>query len=437
MICSKRVEGKGTEEMTSGNRIRTTLEHRAPDSVPVDFGGTLATGVHVSCVAALRRYYGLDAGPVKVIDPGQMLGEIDEDLSKVMGIDTVEIRRRITRFGFPAEDWKLWRMHDGLEVLVPGRFNVTVDANGDTLLYPQGDVAAQPSARMPKDGYFFESVIRQEPLDENALDPKDNLEEYVPVSEQDLEYLESRARIAAATGRAVIASFGGTGLGDVASIPGPALKRPRGIRDITEWYISTHSRRGYIHQVFQGQCQLAIANLERIAARLEPLVDVVYICGTDFGTQDSSFCSVATFRELWMPYYQQINTWIHRNTRWKTFKHSCGAVSRFIPAFLESGFDILNPVQCSAAGMDPEELKSMYGDKIVFWGAGVDTQHVLPFGTPEQVRSQVLRRCEIFARGGGFVFSTIHNIQALTPTENIVAMLNAVREFNGVKSDAA
>jgi uroporphyrinogen-III decarboxylase len=132
-----------------------------------------------------------------------------------------------------------------------------------------------------------------------------------------------------------------------------------------------------------------------------------------------------------MPFYKELNAWIHRNTPWRTFKHSCGAVEKLIPSFLESGFDILNPVQCSAAGMGPEHLKSTYGDRVVFWGGGVDTQQVLPYGTPAEVREQVLRRCEIFAQGGGFVVNTVHNIQAQTPVENIVAMIEAVHDFNG------
>ncbi|MBM3744667.1 MAG: methyltransferase, partial [Acidobacteria bacterium] len=148
-------------------------------------------------------------------------------------------------------------------------------------------------------------------------------------------------------------------------------------------------------------------------------------------TQASSFCSEATFRELYVPYYQQVNGWIHRNTRWKTLKHSCGSVVRFLSAFVDAGFDVLNPVQCSAAGMEPERLKRAFGDKLVFWGGGVDTQKTLPFETPEKVREQVLRRCEVFAPGGGFVFNAVHNIQAGTPVANIVAMLDGVREFNG------
>lgn len=420
-----------TAQISSSGRVRETLNHRAPDRVPLDFGSTNVTGIHVSCIAALRRYYGLDDGPVKVLDPGAMLGEVAEDLKQAMGIDTEGIRGRNTRYGFPMTDWKPWRMYDGLEILVPGGFTVTVDDNGDTLIYPQGDLGAPPSGRMPKDGYFFDAIIRQPPVDDDNLRPEDNLEEYGPMAEADLAHFESVARAARATGRAVIANFGGTALGDIGVIPAVGLKHPKGIRDVAEWYVSTTSRRDYVQKVFEGQVDRAIANFERLAPRLRDFVDVINVCGTDFGTQSSAFCSVKTLNELWIPHYRRINDWVHQNTPWKTFKHSCGAVAKFVPSFIECGFDILNPVQCSAAGMDPDTLKRTYGGDIVFWGGGVDTQQVLPFGTQAEVREQVLRRCEVFARSGGFVFNAIHNVQAATPVENIVAMLDAVREFSG------
>ncbi len=417
--------------ITSRERVIAALCHRQPDRVPVDFGSTTVSGIHISCVAALRDYYGLEKHPVKATDPGQMLGEVEEDLKRVLGIDVDGVLTRSSRFGFPLEDWKPWRMFDGLEILVPGGFNTTVDENGDTLMYPQGDLAAPPSARMPKGGYFFDAIIRQSPIDDGRLDPRENLEEYVPISEEDLSHLEGEAKRAAATGRGVIAGFGGTSFGDIGHIPGVSLKHPKGIRDITEWYISTRTRREYIHRVFAGQCDIALGNLAAIARRVGDMVHAVVICGTDFGTQNSSFCSVETFRELWMPYYLQVNRWIHRNTRWKTLKHTCGAVEKFLPSLIEAGFDILNPVQCSAVGMEPEHLKRTYGDRLVFWGGGVDTQHVLPFAKPADVREQVLRRCEVFAKSGGFVFNAVHNIQAGAPVKNIVAMIDAVREFNG------
>ncbi len=423
--------------MTARERVLTTLSHREPDRIPIDFGTTSVTGMHVSTVAALRDYYGLERRPVKVQECLQMLGLIEADLQQALGIDVEGMLGRKTNFGFPIRDWKPWRLNSGLDVLVPGDFNTTVDANGDTLIYPQGDTSVAPSGRMPAGGHFFDVIVRQEPFDDENLNPSDNLEEYGPVDPVALEYFAHATRTARATGRAVVASFGGTGFGDIAHVPGPALKHPKGIRDIAEWYMSTTSRRGYIHQIFSAQCDYAIANLERIYAVVGDNIDIAFICGTDFGTQSSTFCSVNTFRDLYFPYYKRVNDWIHAHTPWKTFKHSCGSVVRFIDSFIEAGFDILNPVQCSAAGMDPEVLKSKYGDRVVFWGGGVDTQHVLPFGSPQEVREQVLRRCDIFARGGGFVFNTIHNIQAGTPVENIVAMFDAVNEFNGERSGNA
>jgi hypothetical protein len=414
------------------DRILTALSHNQPDRTPIDFGGTSVSGIHVSAVAALRDWFGLEKKPVKVIDLMQMLGEIEDDLKDALGVDTVAVRPRKTKLGFPNDGWKPWRMFDGLEVLVPGGFSVTTDRDGSIRLHPKGDVSLPPSARMPEGGYFFDAIVRQDPIDEEKLDPADNLEEFQEISEEDLAHLEREARMAAATGRAVVAAFGGTGLGDIANVPAVGLAHPKGIRDISEWYMSTSSRRDYVYAVFEGQCDIALRNLARAAARLGDLVDVAYLCGTDFGTQTSSFCSPATFRALWMPHYERMNRWIHANTRWKTFKHSCGAVAKFLPLFIESGFDIVNPVQCSAAGMDPATLKRNFGADLVFWGGGVDTQQTLPFGTPQEVREQVLGRCEIFAEGGGFVFNTIHNIQARTPVENIVAMLDAVREFNGM-----
>ena len=411
-------------------RVLETLAYREPDAVPLDLGSTSVTGMHVSCVAALREHYGLERRPVKVIEPGQMLGLIEEDLKQAIGIDTESVFRRRTKFGYANENWKPWRLN-GLEVLVGGGFATSVDAVGNTLIHPQGDRSAAPSGVMPKDGEFFDAVIRQNHFDEEHLNPEDNCEEFTELGDADVAGMAEDASAARAMGRAVVAALGGMAFGDISNVPGPGLKDPRGIRDVAEWYISTSSRRWYVEKVFERQCEVALKNLEKLGPALKDLVDVVYICGTDFGTQNSSFCSERTFRELWLPHYKAICSWIHRNTPWKCFKHSCGSVRKFIGPFMEAGFDILNPVQCSAAGMAPQELKAAYGGRIVFWGGGVDTQKTLPFGTPEEVREQVLRRCEVFAPGGGFVFNPVHNVQAGTPLRNIVAMLDAVREFNG------
>ncbi len=416
--------------MSSRQRLLNALNHRTPDRVPIDFGGTACSGMHVTCVAALRDYYGLKKEPVKVHEPFQMLGYIEDDLKEVLGVDVEAVTPGNTLFGFPAEAWKEWRLDNGLEVLVPGCFNTTRDGEGNTYIYPEGDLTVPPSGRMPYGGYYFDAIVRQPPFEEEVLDPQDNLEEFKPLTDEDIRYFKSALERAAATGRGVLASFGGMGLGDIALVPGPFMKYPKGIRDIEEWYVSTAIRQDYIHAVFEKQTAIALSNLERLNTACGQLVDVVFLCGTDFGTQTGTFCSPKTFRELYMPYYSKMNDWIHGNTQWKTFKHCCGAVESFMPLFIEAGFDVINPVQCSATGMDAVQLKEKYGSHLTFWGGGVDTQRVLPFGTPQEVRDQVLERCEIFSRDGGFVFNAIHNIQARTPVKNIAAMIEAVQEFN-------
>jgi hypothetical protein len=147
--------------------------------------------MHVSCVAALRDYFGLEKRLVKAYDPYQMLGIIDEDLKQVMGVDVEGVYRSKTSFGYRNRDWKPWRMPDGLEVLVSEEFRVTIDTNGDILIHPQGDLSAPPSGRMPKDGYFFDSIIRQPPIIEEELNPQDNLEEFKLLSEEDIDQLRS------------------------------------------------------------------------------------------------------------------------------------------------------------------------------------------------------------------------------------------------------
>ncbi|MEW6755417.1 MAG: uroporphyrinogen decarboxylase family protein [Candidatus Latescibacterota bacterium] len=417
--------------MNSRQRVQATLAHRTPDRVPVEFSATAVTGMHVTCVAALREHYGLERRPVKVWEPYQMLGAIDPDLRDALGLDVEGIGGRNTLFGFPNEDWQERLLPWGQEVLVSEHFRTTVDANGDLLLYPQGDTAAPPSGRMPVGGFYFDTIIRQEPMVEEALDPQDNLEEFGPLSPEDLEHIRREVERVAGSPRARVGGFGGTGFGDIALVPAPFLKHPKGIRDVEEWYVSTVTRRGYLHRVFSRQCEIALENLARIHAVVGDAIDVLFVCGTDFGTQISTFCSPQTFADLYAPYYRQVNDWVHRHTSWKTFKHSCGAVETFIEPFIAAGFDILNPVQCSAAGMEPRRLKKQYGDRLVFWGGGVDTQRTLPFGTPEQVRRQVLERCEVFGRDGGFVFNAIHNVQMNTPVANVVAMFDAVKEHNG------
>ena len=418
--------------MSSREQFLKTVNHKQPDRVVLDFGSTAVTGIHIQTISKLRRHFGLQRKPIRVIEPFQMLGEVGWELIDSIGIDVIGAWGKNNMFGFhnhaPYKEWKTpWKQR----VMVPMNFNTTTDENGDLLMYPEGDTSIPPCAKMPKASYFFDAINRQEPIVEEELNIENNLEEFGLISNEELEHWRVEVDKAYFSGKAVIAAFGGTALGDIALVPGMNLKAPKGIRDVAEWYMSTVSRTDYVTSVFERQVEIALENLKRIYAVVGNKVNAMFICGTDFGTQDSTFCSPEQFDTIWLPYYRKINDWIHENTQWKTFKHSCGAVEPFMNNFIRAGFDIINPVQINAAGMDPIKLKQKYGRDLTFWGGGVDTQHVLPFGKPSEVREQVLRTCDIFSKDGGFVFNTVHNAQANVPVENIVAMLEAIKEFNG------
>ena len=228
------------------------------------------------------------------------------------------------------------------------------------------------------------------------------------------------------TDLAIATSLPGMAFGDIARVPAVGLKDPKGIRDIEEWYISTISRREYIKEVFAGQAETAIKNLERMYQAVGNKVHVVFVDGADLAAQNTLFCSPQDYRELYLPFSRKLNDWIGANTQWKSIKHCCGGCEPLIEGFIEAGFDILNPVQTSAKGMNPESLVEKYGGRIVFWGGGVDTQQTLPFGTPDEVHQQVAERVRIFSRKNGFVFNPIHNIQCNTPVENILAMFETL-----------
>ena len=416
--------------MTSQEILLNSLNHKA-GKVPVDFGATSITGIHCSIVAGLRKYYGLEDRPVRLIEPYQMLGDIDEELIEAMGVDVIPMARFSTMFGFDLENFKEWKSPWGQLLLVPEKFNVRESDEG-YLMFPKGDSSCEACACMPKKGFFFDARNRQGEIDEDNLKLEDNLEEFTDISESDLAHWKADADKVRASNHKMgtIAHMPTTALGDIAFVPAMNLDKPKGVRNVADWYMLLASDEGFVAKLFDAQCEIAIQNLAKIHAAVGGALDVAAICGTDFGTQNGTFCSLEKFMKLWHPRYKKINDWIHENTTWKTFKHSCGAVEGFMNAFIESGFDIINPVQCSAAGMEPQKLKDKYGDRITFWGAGIDTQKVLPYGTPEEVRAQVLKRLEIFSKNGGFVFNAIHNIQAKTPIENVAAMIEAVKEFN-------
>ncbi len=417
----------------SRERLRQPLNHEEPDQVVMDLGSTAISGIHANALAGLRDALGLEKKRVKVCEPLQLLGEVEEDLRQKLKADCVDVSNGYNMFGFSNAGRKPWKLQTGLEVDVPADFNTTVSDDGRTYLYPQGDMSVSPAAMMPKGGFLFDNIVRGSCTCDDAEERsarQDFGQDFGLLSEEQLRFMEDRCNYYYnETDYGIVYSGAIASLGDFALIPGPNVKHPAGIRELTEFMMAPSLCPEYIHELFDMQTEFAIRNAELIYQACGDKIQAIYVSGTDFGIQTGPYMAIDCYREFYKPYHKKVNDWIHGHTNWKTFFHSCGAVTDFLQDFYECGVDILNPVQLSAAGMDGKMLKEKWGDKFVFWGGGVDTQKTLPFGTPEEVYREVTQRLELFSKGGGFVFNTVHNIQGNVPVDNLLAMYRAVEDF--------
>jgi hypothetical protein len=419
--------------MNPRERLIKTINHQQPDRVVVDLGATSQTGINASTLYQLRKALGLKEKPITVHEPAQLLGQVDEDVIRALDVDVIGLWNPYNFVGVRNMDWKPWNMPDGTPTLMAGGMEFSKDHEGATYLYPQGDKTGLPSMKLPAGGYFFDNIDRGGEYDEDNLDArKDFAGDFSVFDDDTAKYLEKESkRLFEETNYGIVGMFGG-GFGDVFNLPASWTKgMPHGIRKMEDWLMAHLLYPEYILELFEMQTEITMKNLEIYRQAAGERIQAVWLSGTDFGTQNGPFASIESYRKLYKPFHKKLNDWVHKNTNWKTFYHTCGSIVPLLDDFAEAGIDILNPVQCSAAGMDPKFLKENYGDKFVFWGGGVDTQQVLPFGTPGEVRTQVRERLDIFSKGGGFVFNTIHNIVGKTPVGNLLAMFETVREFNG------
>jgi hypothetical protein len=396
--------------------------------VPVDLGGAVVTGIHAVALRRLRKALGREERLVKVYEPMMMLGIVEQDVLEAVGGDVVGLNAPGTLLGYRNENWKEWALPDGTPVLMGGGFECTRDADGTTYAYPGGDTSARPSARMPADGLYFDNIIRQEDLTDHHFDArKDYADQYAVFSEEDCAHYERAARVLYDdTDYAVFGNFFLGGVGDIFHIPGAWLKDPRGIRDLEEWIIAHYSHPEYVKEFFEMQTETTLKNLELYRQAVGERLAAIAVSGTDFGAQGGLLISPDCYREFYKPYHKRFNDWVHEHTSWKVFFHTCGAIVDLMEDFIEAGVDIVNPVQVSARGMQPDLLKETYGDRIVFWGGGVDPQKTMPFGTPADVAEETRRNVEARSKGGGFVCAAVHNIQGPTPVENILAFFRSI-----------
>jgi hypothetical protein len=404
--------------MNSRERVLAAIEHRPVDRVPVDLGGSIMSGIMALTMDRVRRYLGITERPVKVYELYQMLGEVEDDLIERFGVDVLPVEPPSIFFDIPRENYKPFTLFDGTGVLVPGQFEVVEDAAGNWVVHDGGDPARPASGVMPKDGYYFDKLplLKLEP--DFQMPPLSELEPglLAPIPDDVLDHVAATAIRLRPTDKALLAGMW--------KYFGP----PGNVTD-PNWLCFLLTDAAYVDDMFAIAIEGNIRRLQQLHDRVGSNIDIIGLDGADYGSQRCELFSPGVFERHYLPFYRRQLDWVREHTTWKTWKHTCGSVPRLIPYLVECGLDCLNPVQCSASGMDARALKETYGEKLTFWGGGVDTQKTLPFGTPAEVRAEVNERLRIFADGGGYVFNTIHNIQASVPPENVVAMFDAVLEF--------
>ncbi|MDP6509075.1 MAG: uroporphyrinogen decarboxylase family protein [Chloroflexota bacterium] len=410
--------------MNSRERVQRAINHREPDRVPIDLGASRPTGIHSEVYARLRKALGFKPGPVGVFDLFQMLGEVEMDVVSKLGIDTLPVTPLKGTFSFNLpqdrrQPYRFWWMPEDEPTLVPAGFDPVVEPDGSLTIT---DSAAHPDhnlGQMPPEGWYFDRLGFTGMSDDLQLEDIAGLKAGMGrLTDTELDFVRDQAEaLHTTTDKALVGEFMGGRLGETRGMTFP------------DWMIALATEREYMYNFYQASAEVAIENLEMYRDAVGDRIDVVVISTADYGTQRGEMFSLEVFQELFVPAFKRVNDWVHANTAWKTYYHSCGSVRHLIEPFIGSGVDILNPTQTSAANMDPSELQRDFGGRIVFWGGGIDTQRVLPFGTVDEVRDQVRQRIQTFGPDGGFVFSTVHNIQAKVPTENILAMYDAVHEF--------
>mgnify|MGYP002626742448 CR=1 FL=1 len=421
--------------MNSRERVIAAVNHRIPDYVPVDLGATQVSTISVNAYQNLRAALGLPEKPAELMELFMYVAKVDDDVRKLLGIDTVGLAYPVDTNGCRTNRLQPFTALDGGKSLIGADNRWKTLEDGSIVMYPMGDTSVAPSTRMLPGGSFFDNIMSRIPdYDEDDLHPeKDFQDDFRPITDDIAKELEAEANhLYNDTDFFVVGQFPYALLGDAGVLPAPYVKHPTGIRKMEDFLSATLLFPEYIEEVFTMQTDNTMRNLEIYRDAVGDKIQAIMVSTADYGAQNGGLIPPRVFKELYKPHYQRINDWIHKNTSWKTMYHCCGSVIDYLDDFVEMGVDILNPVQLSARGMDPVMLKQKYGDKITFWGGGTDSQKTLAFGSPEDVAEEVKQRLDIFTPGGGYVFNSTHNIVSNTRVENIIAMFDAVKHYNGL-----
>jgi uroporphyrinogen decarboxylase len=381
--------------------------------VPIDFGGTVDSTIIAVAYQDLRKHLGLSASTTRVSDVYQQTALVEEDVRQVLEVDVVPV------FNEPNE-WRPGTLANGWPAELPGKFSPQIQEDGSRVVV---DAEGNVVAKMPTDGLYYDPVYAPLAGATGVRDIEkyvDHIVNYDTPSHLDKSYedLARKAKTLRETTDYALAGFFG----------GHILQAGQVLRGWETFLMDLLVNQKLAHAIMQKLLEANLTRFERFAATVGKYVDVVHF-EEDLGMQDRSLMSPETFREMLRPYMEALFRFAKSHCDAYVLLHSDGAVAPFIPDLIEMGVDALNPVQVSAAGMNTAALKREFGRDIAFWGAGCDSQTTLPFGTPEQVADEAKRRLDDLAPGGGFIFASVHNVQAGVPPENTITMFRTAREY--------
>jgi len=408
--------------MTSRERVLRAVNFQEPDRVPIDLGAMKASSISVKAYNQIKAKLGVRTN-TRIWDPKFMIASVEEEVLQRFHVDVVPLDvSSAAHDARPDSEWIPKTLYPGAEGLLPPDTGIGVDSEGRWALL--ADDGSPTSFRMPREGYYFDSISFDragKTINPTAFRPSSEL------ADDQLRAVQARAKfLFDNTEYALLGWGGGVCFLGLSLITDPLSNVTMGLP--SEWMVMLMTEKDTCHEMMDRSVDASIRCLAQLHDAVGDRCFAWGIAADDSGTQRSEFISPELWAEMIRPHYAKLCAWIHGNTNWKTFLHSCGSIYHLIPHMIDAGIDILNPIQISAANMAPERLKEEFGGKIVFWGGGCDTQHVLPDGTPEEIREHVREQVGIFKPGGGYVFTQVHNIQPNVPAENVIAMLDAAHE---------
>ena len=398
--------------MTPRQRILTALAHKEPDRLPIDFGGTDCSSVHVIAYDKLRKMAGIEPRPIRLGCMMQQIAEVDSEMLDYIGSDAQGLY-------FHPRQWRQWESGYGFPVEVADGWRPEDLPDGTTVVR---NAAGGVQSRRTAGGYYFDpqAFALGHLEDASELTQYESLFprwDWPAVLDESVEEYAARAKAAyQATDRAVVALW-----------QHHYLQAGQVMRGYEQFMIDLLTDEAMVRGIME---RLHAVYMERVRLFLDVLgdwLDIVFLTD-DLGTQQGPLVGPDYYHRFVKPCWAEQIALIKSRGK-KVVMHACGAVSDFIPDLIEMGVDALNPVQITAADMSPERLKREFGADIAFWGGGISTQGVLDAGTPQQVRDEVRRNVETFAQGGGYVFTQVHNIQANVPAANILAAYETAREY--------